>query len=126
MKPPKATEANSMPTMGAAFSGWTVPVALVRLSQQIIDGIVTNTREYIRMIGVVQPLEARRLALKPEGQRSFTWLQMHIVGGYSPLKPNDRVEYKGKEYKVIALYDYSQSNYTEYELVQDFKGNPSE
>lgn len=121
----KVTDANAMPFMEAAFSNWTSPIALIRISQQIIDGIVTDTREYMRLIGTVQPLEERKLQLKPEGQRSFTWLQIHIVGGYSPLKNNDRVEYKGKKYKVMALWDYTQNNYTEYHLVQDFKDNPS-
>lgn len=117
----KVSDANSQPFMGAAFSGWERPITFILIKEQIIDGVVKDIPTSISCKGVVQPLEPRKLILKPEGQRSFTWLEIHVVGQYSPVKNNDRVEYKGRRYKVMALLDYTQNNYTELHLVEDFQ-----
>lgn len=117
----KVTDANSQPFMDAAFSGWTRPLVFLLLREEIIDGLVKEVATRIDCKGVVQPLEARKLYLKPEGQRSWTWLEVHVTGQQSPLKNNDRIGYLGKKYKVMALLDYTQNNYTELHLVEDFQ-----
>ncbi len=117
----KVSDANSQPFMGAAFGGWERPLKFLLIKEQIIDGVVKELVTCISCKGVVQPLEPRKLILKPEGQRSWTWLQIHIVGQTCPLKNNDRIEYKGRRHKVMALLDYTQNNYTELHLVEDFQ-----
>lgn len=117
----KVSDANSQPFMGAAFACWTSPLVFQLLREQIINGEVKDILTPINCKGVVQPLEARKLYLKPEGQRSFMWLQVHIVGQQTEIRNNDRIDYKSRRYKVMALLDYSINNYTELHLIEDFQ-----
>lgn len=118
------SQANSQPIMGAAMAGWTSMLTFIKVTQSVIDGIVTDLRTPVRFQGVVQPLSDRKLYLKPEGQRSWTWLQVHAAVAPSckvDLLPNDRIEWNGKIFKVMSEFDYSQNGFWEYHLVGDFQ-----
>ena len=112
---------SAMPQMGAAFCNWGVPLLLVRITQQIVDGFVQEIPQQIPFHGVVQPLSPKQLMLKPEGERAWTWLQVHVQAS-SPVKltPNDRFMYAGQKYKVMARRDYTLNNYVEYHAVADY------
>lgn len=118
------SQANSQPIMGAAMAGWQNALRFIKITQTIIDGIVKDSRSTVNFQGVVQPLEPRKLYLKPEGQRSWTWLQVHAAVGPGlkiELSPNDRVDWSGDVFKVMNEYNYSQNGYIEYHLVKDFQ-----
>jgi hypothetical protein len=113
---------NSLPRMAAAFYGWGSTLLLVKITQQIVDGFVQDIAQQIPFHGVVQPLSPKQLMLKPEGERAWTWLQIHVQAS-SPVKltPNDRVMYNCQKYKIMARLDYSANNYVEYHAVEDFQ-----
>lgn len=115
----KATDANSMPWVDGALSGWTSTVCFMRIKQYVVDGLVKENKYPITFRGVVQPLEPKALYLKPEGQRAFTWLQVHVAGGHLDLKVNDKVEYRDKRFKIMAKLNYSQNDYEELHMIED-------
>ncbi len=115
-------QSSGMPQMGAAFSGWEKPITLLKITQSVTDGFVTDTATTITLSGVIQPLGPQELKLKPEGQRSFEWLMIHCFTGSNNLATNDRVQYNGKNYKVMKTNDYSLNNYIEYHLIADYEG----
>lgn len=110
------------PQISAAFGNWGVSLLLVRITQQIVDGFVRDISQEIPFHGVVQPLSPKQLMLKPEGERAWTWLQIHVQAS-SPVKltPNDRIMYNCRKYKIMARLDYSANNYVEYHAVEDFQ-----
>lgn len=110
-----------MPQISAAFAGWTSRITLIKRVESVVDGFVENTDMPISFYGTIQPLSPREIELKPEGQRSFTWLQIHCRAQALTLIPHDRITYQGKWYKVMAIKDYSLNNYVEYHLVQDYQ-----
>lgn len=113
-----------MPQMRAAFGGWTTKITMIKRSQSVVNGLVIETDHPLTFKGTVQPLSPRSLMLKPEGQRSWTWLQVHCLASTAlNLKPNDRVVFNGELFKVMADLDYSLNNYIEYHLVKDYQGN---
>lgn len=113
---------NQLPQITATFNGWESSLLLVRITQQIIDSIVTDIPHEYPFKGIVQPLSPKQIALKPEGERAWAWLQIHIRAD-SPLKlnVNDRIVYNKCKYKVMARNDYSANNYVELHAVQDFQ-----
>lgn len=122
--PTMVSQANSQPIMGAAMAGWENPLQFIKIKDQIVDGVVVPTRTSVFFKGVVQPFSPRKLYLKPEGQRSWTWLQVHAAvspGQKIALIPNDKIEWNGDLYKVMNQTDYSQNGYIEYEIVKDFQ-----
>lgn len=117
----KINEITSMPQMQAAFAGWKTTITLTVITQSISNGLVTNAESDIVFAGVIQPLKAEEIALKPEGQRSFEWLQIHCLDRSLNLETNDRIVYNGQKYKVMAKKDYSLNNYIEYHAIQDYE-----
>lgn len=113
---------SGMPQMSAAFEGWMIPITLQKIMQEVIDGFVQDETIDITFNGTVQPLSPDAIKLKPEGQRSWEWLQIHCFSGAQNLVTNDRVLYNGKPFKIMAVLDYSLNNYIEYHLVKDYTG----
>ncbi|WP_299074738.1 hypothetical protein [uncultured Paraglaciecola sp.] len=112
---------SGMPKMKAAFAGWFKSLTLQVVTQTIDEGFVTDDMESVTFKGTIQPLSKEELRLKPEGQRSWEWLQIHCLSGSLNLTTNDRICYNEKIYKVMALKDYSLNNYIEYHLVADYE-----
>lgn len=112
---------SGMPQISAAFAGWMTKITLLKHTETVIDGFVQKNNIPIRFQGTVQPLSARALALKPEGQRSWTWLQVHCMAREINIIPGDDVTYNGAIFKVFARRDYGLNGYIEYELVRDFQ-----
>ncbi len=116
-------QASSMPQIAAAFSGWMTTIYLVRVSQNVVDdGFICEKTEQVPFQGVVQPLSPKLIALKPEGERAWSWLQIHLPST-SPLKlnVNDKIIYNSKKFKIMGNNDYTLDGYVEFHAVEDFQ-----
>ncbi len=117
---------SGMPQMGAAFSGWFVPIQIEKIIEFIVDGFVNYDFTPIKFRGVFQPFGPNQLKLKPEGQRSWQWVQIHAEAGSLNLDNGDKIVHAGVRYKVMAQNDYSLNGFIEYHLIQDFgTGTPA-
>ena len=114
----------SFPNMSQTLSGWEVPLTLVKVIQDIVDGDAVFTEQKINFLGVVQPLRTEQLELKPEGQRSWEWLWIHAKSGTLNLHTADKILFNSKTYKVEGVKDYSLNGFVEYELVRDYETIP--
>lgn len=140
---------SGMPHMGAAFAGWAKPITVYKRTQTLIDGLVTYTGDpsqwdqagpqqqfdmegatfdvkippvtAISFTGVIQPLNPKLIELKPEGQRAWEWLQVHCTSGVLDLDTDDQIIYNQKNFKVMAVNDYSLNGYVEYHLIRDYQ-----
>ena len=108
--------------MNAAFNGWTTRITLIVIVQYIVDGFSTDTEIPKTVDAIWQPLDPETIALKPDGQRSWEWIDLHIRGNSVVFATNDRIIRDGVKYKVMAIKDYRLNNYTEYHLVRDYQG----
>lgn len=124
----KISNISGMPQMRRAFVGWTTKITL-----RVIKQYVNNDTGYVQAIekdhcfaGTIQPLDPEKIKLKPEGQQSWEWLQIHCVTGDFNLTTNDRIIYCGVKFKVMARYDYSLNNFIEYHLIKDFEDGVNE
>lgn len=120
MPPIPLNKISGMPQIGAAFAGWMTSINLVIVTDEVIDGFVVQKQTPISFNGVVQPLSAEKLELKPEGERSWEWLQIHCFSGVQNLQTNDKILYNGLPFKVMQRLDYSLNNYIEYHIVADY------
>ena len=114
----------SFPNMSQTLTGWGVPLTLVKVIQDIVDGDASFTTEQVTFLGVVQPLRTEQLELKPEGQRSWEWLWIHAKSGTLNLHTADKILFNSKTYKVEGVKDYSLNGFVEYELVRDYETIP--
>jgi hypothetical protein len=119
--PAPLNQTSGMPQMRAAFAGWAKPITLNKRVQNVTDGIINYTVTPYTFQGTIQPLSPKTIALKPEGQRAFTWLQIHALAGALNLDVDDQIVYNSQNYKIMAVLDYSLNNFIEYHAVQDYQ-----
>lgn len=121
-KPFNQINFSGMPNMAGTLSGW---------NQKLTFGLITETIEnfesvqrYTEVIfqGNWQPLETRKINLKPEHQRSLSWYQVHSLTNVH-LKNDDIIQFRGIQYRVMAQWDYSINGYYEYHIVEDYTGS---
>lgn len=111
----------TMPRIRAAGMGWTKQISMTRRKQAVDStGLVTYSDYNFTFRGAIQPLSPKEISLKPEGQRAWEWLQLHVFHG-APINTDDQIIYNKKLFKVMATNDYSQSGYIEYHLVRDYQ-----
>lgn len=141
---------SGMPQMGNAFAGWASPITVYKRTQDVIDALVTYgapsqwdqpEQNYdveettfdtpippitaITFNGIIQPLSPKLIALKPEGQRAWEWLQIHCLSGSLDLDTNDIIIYNQKNFKVMGVNNYGLDNFIEYHLIRDYQDPPA-
>lgn len=123
-KPKNLKALSGMPQMQDTLTGWEIPLTLVRVYQNIVEGDLGTREEKIDFMGCWQPLKDEDLQFKPEGQRSWEWIWIHAKSGTLNLRTADKVIFNNKRYKVMAVKDYSLNGFIEYQLIRDFEENP--
>lgn len=112
---------SGMPQMGHVLDGWEVPLTLVKIIQDVVDGELVYSEIRFNFRGVWQPLRNEALQLKPEGQRSWQWIQLHVKSGSElNLETADKVIFRNELFKVIEKKDYTLNGYVEYQLCKDY------
>lgn len=112
---------SGMPQVSGVLAGWMKSITLQKRQQLTNDGLVSYVNTDITFSGTIQPLSARQIALKPEGQRAWEWLQIHAVAGTKNIADNDQIVYNGIIFKVMATKDYSLNGYIEYHLAREYQ-----
>lgn len=114
---------SGMPNMANTLNGWEVPLTLIKIKQEIVDGDAQYKEELIRFMGVWQPLRDEELQFKPEGERSWEWYWIHAKSGTLNLQTQDKIKFQNKRFKVMAVKDYSLNGFIEYQIIRDYEEN---
>lgn len=114
---------SGMPNMANTLNGWETTITLIKITQNIVEGDLVPTETNITFQGVIQPLKTEQLMAKPEGQRSWEWLWIHVKSGSLNLMTGDKIKFNNKRYKVMGVKDYSLNGFVEYEIVRDYQEN---
>lgn len=98
--------------------------ARAKVIRQVVDayGNVDNQTFFFNFDGVIQPLRPEEIKVKEEAQWSWDWYWFHTLQNVQ-LTTNDRVFYKGIEYKIMAVKDYSDYGHIEYHCIKDWQNN---
>jgi len=110
---------STLPDMQDAMADWFQVLTFTRVSKQIVNFSVVETRAPYSIMGVRQPLSAQALAMKPEGQRAWKIEQIHAYPDVI-LNPDDIMIFNGIPYRVLDKIDYKEYGYVEYHITQDF------
>lgn len=119
---PINVQTGTIPNVGGAMRNWFQPMVFSRVFKETVGFQVVESASPVDFHGVIQPLTERRLALKPEGQRAWTWLWLH-ADPVLTLEVDEVVTYLGVQTRVMARTDYALYGYISYELVQDWTGS---
>lgn len=115
-------QVSGMPQMSSAFFGWKNNISLIKIVQTIDDdGFVVETNSVINFKGVWQPMSMEQIAIKPDGERAWQWITLHVEGSNVLFKRGDKIMRLDQRYKVMGVKDFTLNNYSEYELVKDYQ-----
>lgn len=119
---PLFANTGTVPDLGEVLNTWYQPMIFTKVTKEVenFQNVEVALNVYFR--GLWQPFNPRKLSMKPEGQRSWSWFTVHSDTTLV-LHPDEVVKYLGTQYRVMGVYDYSLYNYFEYELVQDYSGS---
>lgn len=112
----------TFPNVNDALNDWFQPMVFGVVTKTTSGFQVVETMVEVNFKGVWQPLTDRKLMLKPEGQRAWSWFWLHADPTLN-LEVDNVVTYLGEQFRVMAKKDYKLNGYVEYELVQDFTGS---
>jgi hypothetical protein len=118
-------QTGTLPNVSDALMGWMQPMTFGVVTKTVVNFQVVETMTEINFQGVMQPLQAEQLMMKPEGQQSWNWQWLHADPSLV-LTIDQVINYRGTQYRVMAFKPYDSYGYREYELVQDYTGSGPE
>lgn len=118
---PIFSKAGTVPDVSGAMQDYFQPMTFTPVSKTVSGFQVVETGNPINFQGIIQPFTGRQLALRPEGERAWTWFTLH-ADPVLTLQVDDVVIWKGKQTRVMGQKDYRLYGFVEYQLVQDWTG----
>jgi hypothetical protein len=112
----------TLPNMADTVAGWFQLCYFEQVVKTIVNFQVVETTTPLQFQGVITPASPRQLAMRPEGQRKWKWLDVHAWPTLQ-LSPDDVVVYQGLQYRVWSKLDFTQYGYVKYSLVNDYTGS---
>lgn len=114
----------TLPDVSGALLNWFQPLIFVRVTTAVVRFSAKKTLDRIESQGVIQPFTSRQLAMKPEGERAWSWFTMHTLPGID-LVPGDEFVVPNlvdgdKPYRVMGQKEWKQYGYVEFEVVQNY------
>ena len=109
----------SFPNMSEAFQDWQTATEFRKVTKTTTDFETVETTEEDRFSGMFFPLDAQKIAFKPEGQRQWKWWGLLSV---KQLALDDIVvDQDDKKYRVTAVKDWmALAGYYEYDITEGF------
>lgn len=110
-----------MPHMRDALRGLTRRVTAQVIKQKVVDHeAVQDPRDILRASLVLMPMPARKIAIKPEGQRTWKWWEATSsipleLGWYLKIDKDRKVK---RLYEVMEESDLSQARVYAYEFAE--------
>lgn len=109
-----------LPNMSRTIESWFQGIIVGIITSTVQAGRVVETTLDIPTRGVLQPLTAQQLDLKPEGERNWKWYMLHCKPSLS-LQTDDTVTIQGGRYRVMGRWGFDEYGYVQYELVKDYE-----
>lgn len=119
---PISTVSGTVPQVGAAMDDWFQPMIFEPTIKTEVGYQLVEDAQPITFFGVIMPYADRELMIKPEGERSWTWLHLYAQPQLE-LEVDQVVVYLGVQTRVMKLKNYAVYGYVEYSLVQDWQGS---
>ena len=98
---------SGLPDVSDVLNGWEIPITANYVEQQNVGGNIVDVpmKKFIK--GLKQPLKPEDIALKDEGQRSWSWQDIHIRESiYGELFTTQILTINGINYKIKAKSDW--------------------
>ncbi len=118
-----ADAVNPTPNMRSTIMGYFRALALGVIRQKVVDHETVEVVVPLATQGVIVPLSAKALELKPEGSRTWDWRDVYATPDLQ-LTTKDVIEIprggKLTRFVVMRAWDYTGEGFLRYEIVNDY------
>ncbi|MCK4782531.1 MAG: hypothetical protein KAV87_02190 [Desulfobacteraceae bacterium] len=112
------------PQVGGILPAWQKAMTLKKVTDTIVDFGNVKTETDFEFQGVFEPMPAREIYLKPEGQRNWKWWSLWTKTGIEINNGDIVVDFKSLRFRVMKKTDWAQAGYIKFDLVEDYKERP--
>lgn len=106
-----------MPNLLSTLMGFEETVGLTIVKKTVVDHQLAESSKVsvpLYFEGILEPLQAKKLLIKPEGERKWKWWALFAE---IRLDVDDIVkDQQGLLFRVMSIQDWRQGGYYEYEL----------
>jgi hypothetical protein len=124
---PLNLQTGTIPNMRDTMADWFQYLIFAKVTKTTEAFQVVETMTEISFWGTIQPLNPRELKLLPEGERAWSYFQIHAQsepgGALISLNVDDVGIFLGKQTRVMSRKDYALYSYTELVFLQDWTGS---
>jgi hypothetical protein len=117
--------------VGDSLENWFQSMSAGVVVKAIVNAQVVETVSVINIQAVRQPLSARQLEMKPEGQRGWNWEMLHVKAQESytdgttlvrgtNFNLDDILLFGSKQYRIKLKNEFGEFGYFEYHIVEQF------
>lgn len=114
----------TIPDLGEALRDWMQLMTFTKVTKETVGFQVMETATNVSFWGVIMPFTSRQLAMKPEGQRSWSWFKVYAqaapAGSVIALNTDDVGTWNGIQTRVMARTHFVLHGFTEMEWLQDW------
>lgn len=107
----------SFPSMRGVLKGFSKPVELTVVKKTLVDFDVAETAvATMKVVGLLVPASPRKVLMKPEGQRTWKWLDFYTEKALTldwVMRDKD-----GREYRIMGVSDWSIAGFYQYDLAE--------
>lgn len=111
-----------IPDVSNALKNWFQQMTFTLVNKSVSGFQAYETAVSQTFRGVFQPFSPKRLEIKPIGERNWSWFTVHSDTTLE-LNTDDCIEYLGKQYRVMEVFDFKLYGYFEYHMIEDFTGS---
>lgn len=118
----KLKSGGQMPQLTASFAWESDITAEIITQTQDNTGAIVDNKQTILLKGIIQPFTSEEIALKSDGQRSWSWYRLDVRNIYQELFNGQLINIDGLEYKIMAKRDWYRNNFRTYEIILNYQG----
>lgn len=108
-----------LPNVSEALLDYFRQLTFTTIVKTVSNNQLLETPTSVVFMGTRQPLSPAKVAMKPEGQRTWRFEQIHAFPSLQ-LSPDDQITFGTTLYRVMAKLDYKEYGYVEYHITQDY------
>lgn len=110
----------TLPNLQGGVLNYFRQLTFTTIKKTVVNFQLVEVPVSFNFMGMVQPMGAQKLMMKPEGQRHWVWNTIHAFPSLE-LTTDEIITISCVNYRVMQKFDYSTYGYVEYHVVQDYK-----
>ena len=94
------------PKVDFVLNCWSEPIELIKITTSVVDYQNVRTEEIINFKGVIQPLKAEQINIKPLETRSWKWFMIHTRAEIAINTNDKKLHPEIKKYNLMGRVNY--------------------